>query len=62
MDLFSIIMGRQLSSGSDSGGESKPQIKCESKVEVIIPVDIYGNVTINNNNISINSTVEIVEE
>lgn len=47
---------------ASKGFNNKKQIKCESKVEVITPVDIYGNITINSNNISVNSTVEIVEE
>ena len=47
---------------ASKGFNNKKQIKWESKVEVIIPVDIYGNVTINNNNISVSSITEIVEE
>lgn len=49
--------------GLVSGGTvDKQQIKCEGKVEVIIPKDIYGNITINSNSISANSTVEIGKE
>ena len=53
-----------ISNIQSGGGETvtTSPIICKGKVEVIIPLDIYGNVTINSNNISVNSTVEIVEE